>query len=461
MKPITFGDIAEVTGGEILRGDPLAVFSAVSTDTRTIKTGDLFFALQGERYDAYDFLGQAAAAGAGGLVVHRKPDLCPQVPVLLVNNTLAAMQSLAASNRACSRAFLVGVTGSTGKTTTKDIIASVLGTRLRTLKTTGNFNNEIGLPLTLLELEEQYEAAVVEMAMRGPGEIDALCRLARPDAAVITNIGETHLELLGTVSNIAASKGEILEYVPPRGFALLNSESPFIHREAARCRGRVIFFGFEQSAGIKAENIRVEGDGSRFDAVAGGWRYTFTLPVPGSHNVMNALAAIGVGKEMGLTDEEIAAGLAAASLTGMRLEIIEAGRLKIINDAYNANPASVKAALQTLMELAGERRTVALLGNMLELGQRAVAGHREVGETAARLKVDYLVTVGDLAAAAAAGAVGAGLAAQRVFQCDDNLKAIKVLEDLLQEGDVVLVKGSRGMKMEQIVQHLANSREDC
>lgn len=461
MKPITFGDIAEVTGGEILQGDPLAVFNAVSTDTRKIKTGDLFFALRGERYDAHGFLGQAAAAGAGGMVVHRKPDLLPQLPVLLVNDTLTAMQALAASNRAGSRAFLVGVTGSTGKTTTKDMIASVLGTSLHTLKTTGNFNNEIGLPLTLLELEEQCEAAVVEMAMRGPGEIDALCRIARPDAAVVTNIGETHLELLGTVSNIAAAKGEILDHVPPQGFALLNWESPFIHREAARCRGRVIFFGFEQSAGIRAENIRVEGGGSRFDAVAGGWRYTFTLPAPGRHNVMNALAAIGVGKEMGLTDEEIAAGLAATALTGMRLEIIEAGRLKIINDAYNANPASVKAALQTLVELAGERRTVALLGNMLELGPRTVSGHREVGETAARLGLDYLVTVGNLAAAAAEGAVSAGLAAQRVFHCDDNPRAIRVLEDLLQDGDVVLVKGSRGMKMEQIVQHLAHSHGVC
>lgn len=461
MKPITFGDIAEVTGGEILQDDPLALFSAVSTDTRTIKRGDLFFALQGERHDAHDFLERAAAAGAGGLVVHRKTDLPPLLPVLLVNDTLSAMQALAASNRAGCRAFLVAVTGSTGKTTTKDIIASVLGTRLRTLKTTGNYNNEIGLPLTLLELEEQCEAAVVEMAMRGPGEIDALCRIARPDSAVITNIGETHLELLGTVSDIAAAKGEILEHVPPRGFALLNAESPFIHREAARCKGRVIFFGSDQNGGIRAENIRLEGGGSRFDAVAGAWRRTFTLPVPGRHNVMNALAAIGVGRELGLRDEEIAAGLAAAALTGMRLEIIETGRLKIINDAYNASPASVKAALQTLIELAGKRRTVALLGNMLELGPRAASGHREVGETAAGLGLDCLVAVGDLAADIAEGAVGAGLAAQKVFRCDDNQEAISILENLLQSGDVVLVKGSRGMRMEQIVQYLANEWEVC
>ncbi|NLI11826.1 MAG: UDP-N-acetylmuramoyl-tripeptide--D-alanyl-D-alanine ligase [Peptococcaceae bacterium] len=462
MIPITLGDIAGVTGGVILQGDPQAVFSAVSTDSRTLKKGDLFFALQGERHDAHDFLSQAAGAGAGALVVHRRTEkLLPDVPVLYVQDTLAAMQALAAANRARSKAFLVGVTGSTGKTTTKDIIASVLGIRLRTLKTTGNFNNEIGLPLTLLELDDHYEAAVVEMAMRGPGEIDDLCRLARPDAAVITNIGETHLELLGTISNIAAAKGEILEHIPAQGFALLNSESPFIHREAARCKGRVVFFGLDQGAGIRAENIVVEGGGSRFDATDGSWRYNFTLPAPGRHNVMNALAAVGVGREMGLADEEIASGLAAAALTGMRLEIIEAGRLKIINDAYNASPASVKAALQTLIELAGGRRTVAVLGNMLELGPRATAGHREVWQTAAGLRLDYLVTVGDLAADVANGAAGAGLAAARVFHCDDNPGAIRVLNDLLRDGDVVLVKGSRGMKMEQIVQHLVNSRGCC
>lgn len=460
MIPVTLGDIARVTGGEIIQGDPRLIFSSVSTDTRTIAEGDLFFALSGERYDAHNFLELAAGAGAGGLVVSRGAVLPPASPVLMVSNTLSALQSLAASNRARSGAFLAGVTGSTGKTTTKDIIAAVLGTRFSTLKTTGNYNNEIGLPLTLLKINQGCEAAVVEMAMRGPGEIDTLCRIARPDCAVITTINETHLELLGDLSSIAAAKGEILDHIPPGGFALLHAESPYIRREAGRCRGRVIFFGLEPGADIRAENIRPEGGGSAFDAVIGGERYKYILPVPGRHNVINALAAVGVGMEMGLTYGAIARGLASVVLTGMRLEVINAGGIKIINDSYNASPASTRAALQTLVDLAGAGRRIAVLGNMLELGPRALEGHREVGETAAGLKLDFLVTVGDLAASVRDGAVGAGLPPERAVHCGDNGGAMEILEQLLAPGDSVLVKGSRGMKMEQIVQRLVKSRDN-
>lgn len=458
MKPITLVEIAQATGGEIVQGDPGISLNSVSIDTRKIKQGDLFFALTGERYDAHSFLTQAVAAGAGGLVVSHHVDFPPGIPVLLVGDTLAALQSLAASNRDRCGVPVIGVTGSTGKTTTKDMVACILDTRLRTLKTAGNYNNEIGLPLTLLAMDESYDVAVVEMAMRGLGEIDALCRIARPKGAVITNIGETHLELLETVSNIATAKGEVLEHIPPDGFALLNAESPFIRREAARCRGKVIFFGIEQPADITAENIRSENGGNRFTAVMDGKSLEFFLPVPGRHNVINALAAIGVAREMGLSVEGIARGLSEVSLTGMRLEVIEAGGLKVINDAYNASPASTKAALQVLKEMAAGRRSVAVLGDMLELGPRAVEGHREVGETAAGLGLDYLVAVGDLAAGVAEGAAVAGLPGERVIHCTDNAGAEKVLAELLLDGDLVLIKGSRGMKMERIVQHLLKSR---
>ncbi len=459
MIPLTLNKIAAVIGGKIIQGDREVILSAVSTDTRKIKKGDLFFALSGERYDAHSFLAQAVAAGAGGLVMSRQVVLPSDIPALMVDDTLAALQSLAAFNRERCRLPVIGITGSTGKTTTKDMVAAVLETRLHTLKTPGNFNNEIGLPLTLLDVDDSFDAVVVEMAMRGPGEIDDLCRIARPDGAIITNIGDTHLELLGTVSDIAAAKGEILEHIPPTGFALLNTGSPFIRREVGRCRGKVIFFGTEKTADIRAENIRPEGGGNRFDAVVNGVRHEFFLPVPGRHNVVNALAAIGVGLEMGLSFEEVARGLAGVVLTGMRLEIVETASIKIINDAYNANPTSAKAALQVLMEAAGGRRTVAVLGNMLELGRRAVEGPREVGESAAALGVDYLVTVGDLAAGIAEGAAGGGLPGERIFRCPDNVVTAEALDGLLLDGDVVLVKGSRGMKMEEIVRYLLKFRE--
>jgi len=459
VKPVSLKEIAGVTGGKIIRGDPRSILKSVSTDTRMIKKGDLFFALSGERYDAHNFLEQAVAAGAGGLVVERGTEFPPGVPVIKVDGTLAALQALAAYHREKCAAAVIGITGSTGKTTTKDLVASVLEAGLPTFKTPGNLNNEIGLPLTLLAMDDNCKAAVVEMAMRGPGEIDLLCRIARPGGAVITNIGETHLELLGTVSNIAAAKGEILEHIPPEGFAILNAGSPYIHREAGRCRGKVVFFGTARPADLRAENITPEGGGSRFSVVIDGTSRAFYLPVPGRHNVLNALAAIGVGLEMGLDVEDITRGLAAVPLTGMRLEITEAAGIKVINDAYNASPASTGAALQVLTETAGRRRKVAVLGNMFELGSRAQPGHREVGELAAGLGVDFLLTVGSLAAEIAAGASDAGMPEQRVFRCQDNAGAVEILEQLLQEGDVVLVKGSRGMQMEQIVRHLLHRKD--
>ena len=455
MKAVAIGKIAEVTGGLIIQGDPGITLRSVSTDTRRIKKGDLFFALSGEHYDAHDYLAEAAAAGSGGLVISRLVSLPAGIPVLLVDDTLAALQALAAYNRDCFKGPVVGITGSTGKTTTKDMVASVLGVRLRTLKTEGNLNNEIGLPLTLLALDDSVEAAVVEMAMRGPGEIAALSRIARPEGAVITSINETHLERLGTVSEIAAAKGELLEHILPGGFALLNVESPFIKREAKRCLGKVIFYGMNKPAGLMAQDLRPEREGFSFNAVLEGERHAFYLPVPGRHNVLNALAAIGVGWELGLTMEEIAAGLAAVSLTGMRLEILEAGGLTIINDAYNGSPASNWAALEVLKDISGgRRRAIAVLGNMLELGPRAVEIHREIGKKAVGPGLDYLITVGNLAAAAAEGAVQAGMTWDRVFPCTEHAVALKILKGLLLSGDVVLIKGSRGMKMETIVQEL-------
>ncbi|MHB9094486.1 MAG: UDP-N-acetylmuramoyl-tripeptide--D-alanyl-D-alanine ligase, partial [Eubacteriales bacterium] len=396
---------------------------------------------------------KAIMANAGGLIVSRRVDTGEwQGPVIMVADTLRALQGMGHFNRRHFKGLVVGVTGSNGKTTTKDMIASVLEQKYVILKTEGNFNNEIGLPLTLLKLDHTYGAAVLEMGMRGLGEIDLLAGIALPDGAVITNIGETHLERLGTVANIARAKGEILDHISTDGFAVLNGDDPLVCRQAARCRGRVVFYGTGANASVKAVNITTsQGKTVSFTAHTPAGEIQLNLPVPGRHNVQNALAAVGVGLEAGLTREQIKSGLESTRLTAMRLEVIESKRTTIINDTYNANPASTKAALQILADLGEGRRKVAILGDMYELGRRAAEGHREVGSEAAAKEVDVLITVGRLAEEIALGASTAERAPEEIISFNTNAEVKKFLEKIIRPGDMVLVKGSRGMKLEEIV----------
>ncbi|NPV26573.1 MAG: UDP-N-acetylmuramoyl-tripeptide--D-alanyl-D-alanine ligase [Firmicutes bacterium] len=451
--------LCQAVAGELLQGEPEARFCGVGTDSRQIQPGELFIALRGERFNGHAFVASALAAGAAGAVVSEQVEVAAEdrgKPLVRVADTRQALQQLAQYYRQLFNIPVIGVTGSTGKTTTKDMIAAVLSERWLTLKTAGNFNNEIGLPLTLLKLTSRHQAAVIEMAMRGRGEIAALCQIAQPTLGVITNIGHTHLELLGSQANIARAKAELLEALPPDGVAILNGDD-FQVREISRyAPGRVFFYGLEQPAEIMARNIQLLGkDGSRFTVQIAGMTADVHLPIPGVHNVLNALAAVGVGYNLGLTLEEIASGLRKVRLSAMRLQI-ESGRegLTVINDAYNANPQSMKAALHTLVELADGRRTIAVLGSMFELGAYAGPGHREVGRLAAELGIDYLLTVGELAEQIAAAALEAGLPAERVEAVAKNEDAIVQLQRVLDPQDVVLVKGSRGMKMEEIVRAL-------
>ncbi|MEW6182597.1 MAG: UDP-N-acetylmuramoyl-tripeptide--D-alanyl-D-alanine ligase [Bacillota bacterium] len=454
MLPLTIGETAKVLDAELVRGDPSRIATAVTTDSREVKPGALFFALAGERYDGHHFTGEALDRGAAGVVVSRAvPATGAASVVLLVPDVLAALGKLARYIRRLAGVFLIGVTGSTGKTSTKDVMAAVLAVRYRVLATRGNLNNEIGVPLTLLRLETGHKVAVVEMAMRGAGEIAALADVCRPDAAVITNIGETHLERLGSVRAIARVKGEILDFIPPEGFAVLHDESPFISEEAGRCRGRVVFFGTGSGAAVRLVGYNAADEGGRFRVAAEDREEEYFLPVPGFHNALNAVAAIAVAREMGLTTDEIRDGLSGVRLSDMRSEIRKIGSLTVINDAYNANPASMRAALALLKQMAGGRRRVAVLGNMLELGERAVDAHREVGRAAADC-ADVVVAVGDLAQGIAAGAVSAGVSAGKVFPCADAASAAAVLKSVLRGDEVVLVKASRGMHLETVVSAL-------
>lgn len=454
---MTLAEISRAVNGILIQGDSEKKINSISTDTRTLKRGDLFIALRGERHDAHNYLERAIEAGASALIVERYEG-SRQVPVIKVADTLKALQELARYNRLQFEVPVIGITGSSGKTTTKDMVASVLAQKYNVLKTAGNFNNEVGLPLTLLRMDETHQAVVVEMAMRGPGEIDFLCRISSPTGAVITNVGEAHLERLGSIRNIARAKAEILDHIPGSGFAALHGESPYLSGEASRCRGKVIFFGGPGSE-VQAWNVRRDGSGNRFNVVYNGEEAEMFVPLAGLHNVQNALAAVIVGRQLGLTYPEIARGLAGASFSAMRMEIKEVGGITIINDAYNANPSSTKAALQALGEVAGNRRPVAVLGNMLELGPGSKDGHIAVGKAAVSRGVQYLVTVGDLAKDIARGAEEAGMPKDSISCCANNRAALAVLREVLQLGDVVLVKGSRGMHMEEIVEGLIEAPE--
>ncbi len=461
MYTLDATQIAEAMSARLISPGGRNEFSNVCTDSRAVKDGDLFFALRGERFNGHDFVCAALDSGARGLVLDRELEgLPPDTAVFLVEDTLVALQDLARYNRRLAAVPVVGVTGSSGKTSTKDLIHSVLSTRLNTLKTEGNLNNEVGLPLTLLRLNREHRAAVVEMAMRGRGEIDLLGRIALPGGAVITNIGEAHLELLGSVDNIARAKGEILEHVPAGGFAVLHGESPYIRREALRCKGRVIFFGLDPGLDIYARDIIPVEGGNRFTAVFRGREEEFFTPLPGRHNVVNSLAAIAVGLELELDPALIRDGLSSVILTAMRLEIINLNGVKIINDAYNANPASTKAAVQVLVETAGERcRKIAVLGDMLELGDKSRSAHREVGRAVLGAGVELLAAVGEQARFIGLGAREAGLPAGQILYFRTAQEAARKLKSIMVPGDVVLVKGSRGMKMEEFILALGEDKE--
>jgi len=376
--------------------------------------------------------------------------------MIRVSDPLQALQALARGYRSLFDIPVVAVTGSTGKTTTKDLIAGVLGRKMAVIKTVGNYNNELGLPLTLLNLDDRHQAAVLEMAMRGPGQIAELCEISHPQVGVITNIGKTHLELLGSQEAIAEAKGELLTALPTDGCAVLNADDPWQVKLASRVKGEVIYYGIDNKCQVRATDIRLRGlEGVDFKLHIPSGEADCFLPLPGAHNVANALAAAAVGYRFSLTADEISAGLASVSLTGMRLEVKRGIRdTKIIDDSYNASPASTTAALELLAAVDGNRR-IAVLGDMYELGKETISGHREVGEKAALLSIDCLCTVGELAREIAVGAELAGLPKKRIHIFQEKAEAVAFLKSYLQKGDLVLIKGSRGMRMEEITAALA------
>src|SRR6266550_3916012 len=386
MNRLSIFQVAEFAGAPVSSGDGQVSVEKVSTDSRTVKRGELFVALRGENFDGHKFVESAARAGAVGAIV----DLTwnGKVPenfaLIRAEDTLQAYQKLAAKYRKSLSLKVIAITGSNGKTSTKDFVASVLGRRFRVTKTEGNFNNHVGLPRTMLEATSQDEVAVWEIGMNHPGEIETLAKLAAPDAAIITNVGVAHIEFMGSREAIAAEKGALAEAVDPTGTVILNADDPHSRGIAERTRAKVILAGVERGS-VRASEMRQSANGIEFTILEGAHRCRAQLPVPGIHMVQNAILAVAAGRAFGLSLENCAAGLASAPLTKARLQIKEINGIQFIDDSYNANPDSMKAALRTLMELDTDGKRVAVLGRMLELGAESERGHREVGETAATL----------------------------------------------------------------------------
>ena len=414
-------------------------FTDIVTDTRKIVPGALFVALKGERFNGEDFAAQAVEQGAAGVLVgsryKQQPGEFGATLIKAVADTQLAYQQLAAFWRRKFDIPVIAITGSNGKTTTKDMTAAVLSARFPVLKTQGNFNNEIG--------------------MRGLGQIAALAPFAAPEIGIVTNVGETHIELLGSIENIAKAKGELVEAIPAGGTVILNNDNPYTAamKDKAKAGVRIVTFGIDNDADIKAAALISHAGKTFFQCRIGreGEQKQLSIPMLGRHNVSNALAAVAAGHVLGLTAEQIAEGLESLEMTGMRFECKRIGAYNIINDAYNASPMSMEASLTTLKEIAADKgkRSIAVLGDMLELGHVAVPAHQKVGQQAAAAGVCGLITLGEMGREIARGAREAGLEA--VYSFDTHKEAAAKLRELLQPEDTILFKGSRGMKMETII----------
>jgi UDP-N-acetylmuramoyl-tripeptide--D-alanyl-D-alanine ligase len=427
--------------------------------------------LQGDRFDGHDFVATALSRGAMGAIVLDSYDVSgltlkhgskrPQPLVLGVSNPLHAYQQLAAYHRSRFEIPLVAVTGSNGKTTTKEMVANVMAHRWRILKTEGNLNNRVGVPQTLLRLNDRHKGAVIEMGVDNLGQTARLCEIARPTIGIITNIGPDHLEFFGTMEASAQAKAELLDFLPSDGTAILNADDSYYDYLAARARCRVMSFGLSSKADVRAVDVKPDGrNGTIFRLLLpGAVRQAIVhIRVQGEHNVTNALAAGAVGSVLGLSGGMIAQGLSRFRPTAMRSQVVINQGVKLIVDCYNANPASMKAAVRLLAQTGTKRKKIAVLGDMLELGTNAAQMHEEVGEFLARQNIDQLVACGVLGRHLAKGAKQAGLDQSRILEVPDARAAAAAVRTVVKPGDAVLIKASRGMKLELVADVLRGAK---
>ncbi|RPH81738.1 MAG: UDP-N-acetylmuramoyl-tripeptide--D-alanyl-D-alanine ligase [Nitrospiraceae bacterium] len=477
MGLFTVEELREVISVKVLAGqDTLSGkrrIRQISTDSRSIRRADLFVALRGERFDGHEFVPAVFAQGAVGAIVHDGYRLPPSsaavrwgkgrsAPFLLgVRDPLFAYQQLATHYRSRFNIPVVAVTGSNGKTTTKEMVAGVLAQRWSVLKTEGNFNNRIGVPATLFRLTARHQAAVIEMGVDQQGQTTRLCEIVRPTIGVITNIGPDHLEFFGSMEGSAQAKAELLDLLPSDGMVMLNADDPYFDYLAVRAQCRVMSFGFSEMADVRASEVTSDArQGTTFRLrLPGKIRPTIVrMKVHGLHNVTNALAAVAVGAALNFSGSMIAQGLSRFRPAAMRSQVATYHGVHLINDCYNANPASMKAALQLLAQWSPARERIAVLGDMLELGPEAGRLHRDVGQFLAAQGLSRLIVCGTLGRDIAQGARQGGMANSQIDEVGDAAAAADHLKRILRQGDVVLVKASRGMKMEQVVQALTGTK---
>ncbi|MGD8254697.1 MAG: UDP-N-acetylmuramoyl-tripeptide--D-alanyl-D-alanine ligase [Syntrophobacterales bacterium] len=458
----TLNEVLEATGGQLLVQGGEQSFSKISTDSRTLDQGDLFVALKGEQFDGHQFLEQAVSRGAAGVVVALEEQETSgleglQIPAVGVPDTLRAFGDMAEFWRRRYPIPLVAITGSNGKTTTKEMVAAIFSQSWRVLKNHGTFNNLVGVPLTLLQLNSSHQAAVIELGMNQPGEIERLTEITHPDVGMITNIQPAHLEGLGSLAGIQAAKGELFAGMAETATIVVNMDDPRVIDVASSFAGRQVRYSTAGgSADITLERlVSMDLDGSRFLLKLQEEISEIHLPVLGRHHIMNAVAAAAVAWAVNLSSSTIAAALAEFHPVDKRMEILTLpGDIHIINDSYNANPGSMAAALETLIHLKKQGKTVAVLGDMLELGEDSSTLHRKVGGIVAREGVDHLLAMGEQASHLLAGAAEAGMSDDRLTQAGDHQEMATQVSSLLAAGDWLLVKGSRGMRMEKVVEQL-------
>jgi len=446
-----------MAGGRLDGGDPGAVLTGVAVDSRAARPGDLFVALTGERTDGHRFIGDAVRRGASAVLAREDADVPDGTTAVRVDDPIAGLQRLAAGIRTRMTARLVAITGSSGKTITKELTAAVSRARFATVASEASFNNEIGVPLTILAAGVDTEVVVAEVGSRGVGHIEALMPVLRPDVSVVLNVGPAHIGLFGSMENVRIAKGELVEGLAPEGVAVLNADDAAVAEMASRTRGRTVTFGTGAGADVRAEDVTLSGDGTAsFTLVSDGGRAEVSMRIPGEHLVSDALAAAAAGLVLGVATDEAAAALSSADGPMWRMQMVYAPEgWRVLNDAYNANPASTAAALKTLVTIGRGRRTWAVLGTMAELGEFSTAEHDRIGRLVVRLGVSRLIVIGEHARPLYEAARFEGMTLEEAGLVADTDEAVAMLRASLAPGDVVLVKASRAAGLERVALAIA------